>query len=108
MQGDAVPYEPYGGGLSEEQRDDLVDLLNLPRVSIWDDEEELDGGHFTGRGLRYWLDAIGHPSAHAGCCQSCGCCTTCMGGAFFDATVSTVLRELNRHGLLRAPESEDR
>jgi hypothetical protein len=79
--------------------------MGITSVSLWSEEQELDEGHFRNRDVHHWLRALGHgPGSDThGCCQGCGCATTCLAGAFFDATVDTVLRELNRAGLLRKP-----
>lgn len=87
--------------MTEEERLDIWDLLP-DDPAIWADDEELP--HFGHANLRWWLDVLGHPKAHRGCCKACGCCTTCMAGAFHQAVVTTTLRELDRIGALVKPE----
>ncbi|MEU1433999.1 hypothetical protein ABZ438_07860 [Streptomyces sp. NPDC005786] len=86
--------------MTEEERDDLIDQLPADMV-IWNDDEELQ--HFGHANSTWWLDALGHTSkgpAHS-CCAACGCATTCTAGAFHDALISSVVRELDRLGALR-------
>lgn len=66
-----------------------ADWANIP---IWESDEELAEGHFTDRDLTSWLNTLGHAKAHPGCCKSCGCCTTCLASAFFDAVTATAAR----------------
>lgn len=93
--------------LTEEQRDDLSDLIMPKGTPIWSDEEELAAGHFGHTTLAWWADTLGHPSAHPGCCKTCGCATTCLFGAFYNSLVDTVLRELYRVGALVIPAAPD-
>ncbi|MFD9950864.1 hypothetical protein ACFWYW_59100 [Nonomuraea sp. NPDC059023] len=92
--------EAIGRAMTEDERCDLIDLLPDGMV-IWDDESELDAFPW---GLRRWLDVLGHRKKHTACCEACGCATTCMAGAFHDALVSSVVRELDKLGALRQPE----
>lgn len=93
--------------MSEEQRDRIDDLLKMGEKVIWSDDEELE--HFGHATAEWWaVEGFGHPRAHRGCCKTCGCATTCTFWAFFEATVSSTLRELDRLGLLKAPESLER
>lgn len=87
--------------LTQDERLDLIDQLPTD-MTIWDDDQELT--HFADRDYRWWRDALGHPRAHPGCCEICGCATTCLLGAFHDAVVAAVVRELNRLGALRKPK----
>lgn len=92
--------------MDEEQRDRISDLADMEDDSrvIWSDDEELE--HFKHANLEWWLrEALGHPRAHPGCCKTCGCATTCMAAAFFDATVLSTIRRLDELGLLRPPPS---
>ncbi len=89
--------------MTEDERDDLLDRILPKGTPIWADQEELDAGHFQQADLKWWADVLGHPKAHPGCCKQCGCATTCMFGAFYDAAINTVLRELDRIGALRTP-----
>jgi hypothetical protein len=90
--------------MTEEERDDLIDLLPKDMV-VWNDDEELQ--HFGHATARWWLDNLDHPAAgptHS-CCKSCGCGGTCTLGAFHDAMISSVVRELDRMGALKKPEA---
>ena len=88
--------------MTEDERLDLWDLLPED-APIWADEEELPlFGHAN---LHWWLEAVGHPSAHPGCCKTCGCATTCMAGAFYDAVITTTLRRLDAIGALVKPQT---
>lgn len=86
--------------MTEEERDDLTD--QLPKdMTVWGFDDELP--HFQHATLRWWRDNLGHPAAgptHS-CCKTCGCGGTCTLGAFEDALISTVIRELDRLGALR-------
>jgi hypothetical protein len=86
----------------ETLRDRLEDLLPRDMV-IWGDDDELAAFPWT---LRKWLDVLGHEKAHPGCCKACGCATTCMAGAFYTSTVTSVLRELDKLGALCEPTRE--
>ncbi|MFE9855534.1 hypothetical protein [Streptomyces sp. NPDC005780] len=93
--------------MTEGERDDLIDRLPADMV-IWDSDDELQ--HFGHANSTWWLDALGHTSAgpkHS-CCASCGCATTCTAGAFHDALISSVVRELDRLGVLHATEGPTR
>ena len=87
--------------MTEDERLDLLDLLPED-APIWADDEELPtfGARAT---LSWWLDTVGHPKAHPACCKTCGCATTCMAGAFYDAVVMTTIRELDKIGALVKP-----
>lgn len=89
--------------MTEEERYDISDLLPAD-APIWEDEEELP--HFGHATLRWWLDTLGHPKAHRGCCKACGCCTTCMAGAFHQAVVTTTIRQLDAIGALVKPGTD--
>jgi hypothetical protein len=91
--------------LSEEQRDDLRDLILQKGTIIWADEEELDT-FGPGKDLSWWFDTLGHASAHPGCCKACGCCTSCMLSVFYGSVVDTTLRELARIDALRIPPGD--
>lgn len=91
--------------MDEGQRDDLIDLIPRNMV-VWSDEEELE--HFQHATLAWWREVLGHPPCgptHS-CCKTCGCGGSCLLGAFEDALVTTVVRELDRIGALRRPERE--
>lgn len=89
--------------MTEDERNDIADLLPSPASApIWADDEELP--HFSHATLQWWMDRVGHPRAHAGCCMTCGCATTCTALAFYDALVVTVVRELDEIGALKKPE----
>lgn len=87
--------------MTEDERDGLID--QLPKgMPVWGFDEELP--HFQHATLRWWRDNLGHPASgptHA-CCKTCGCGGTCILGAFEDALISTVVRELDRLGVLRS------
>lgn len=89
--------------VTPEQREELADRIDHTEP-IWQDEDELDGigidGPLRDRNLRWWLDNLGHHAAHRGCCATCGCAVTCMASAFWDATVASVIRQLDRMGAL--------
>ncbi|TQS30025.1 hypothetical protein [Microbispora sp. KK1-11] len=84
----------------EEFRDRLFDALP-DQMTIWADDAELE--QFADWDLGKWMHALGHHRVHTACCDRCGCAVTCTGGAFYDAVVSSVLRELDRMGALREP-----
>lgn len=88
--------------MTEEERDDLIDLLPAD-MNIWDPEDELEV--FVGRDREWWANALGHPKAHPGCCRTCGCAAPCFFQVYHDALISTVVRELDRLGALKKPES---
>lgn len=90
--------------MTEEERDDLVDLLPSGMV-IWDDEQELAEGHFTDRDWAWWRDALEHPMAHRSCCKTCGCAVTCTLAYFYTALISSTVRELDRIGALVKPST---
>lgn len=89
---------------TEEERDDLIDLLPKDMI-LWPDDEELSW--FPNRNYDEWRDILGHPRAHRGCCKTCGCAITCTLGAFHDSVISSVVRELARLGALRQPTPAD-
>lgn len=91
-----------GLSMSEEQRDDLIDLLPTG-MRIWDDESEIGHLHSPQGAAQWWHDMLGHTRAHRGCCKACGCATTCLLAAFHDALIATVVRELDRLGVLHQP-----
>lgn len=90
--------------MTEDERLDLIELLPKD-MNVWADDDELDT--FTGRTFTWWMDVLGHPNAHPGCCKTCGCAITCMAAAFHDALVASVLRELDELGALRPPEPKE-
>jgi hypothetical protein len=88
--------------MTEDERDDLIDRLPKDMV-IWDDEDELQ--HFAHANAAWWMDTLNHPRSgptHS-CCKTCGCGGTCTLGAYHDALISSVVRELDRIGALVAP-----
>ena len=91
--------------MNEEERDGIEDLLPKDAV-IWGWEDELR--HVSHASLDWWLDVLGHASASEThrCCKTCGCATTCTAAAFHEATVTSVIRELDKLGLLKKPEKE--
>jgi hypothetical protein len=91
--------------VNEEERDAVADLLPTG-TPLWDFEDEAE--HFAHATLDWWMDQLGHgpQSPTHLCCKSCGCGTTCLAGAFYEATVSTVLREVDKLGLLKKAEEK--
>jgi hypothetical protein len=81
--------------MEEEYRDDIYDNLPLTKMKIWPNDDELE---IFGKDIYEWAELLGHPrhSETHYCCRTCGCATTCIYGLFFDAMVSTVLRELDK------------
>jgi len=61
-------------------------------IPIWADDEELEEGLFLDRDFNSWMNALGHPKAHPGCCRTCGCATTCTARAFGEAVWMTAAR----------------
>lgn len=90
--------------MTEEQRDDLIDLLP-DDMHIWDAEEEIPRGF--GGDFAWWSGHLGHPRSPRGFCTACGRGGTCLASAFHDALVSSVVRELDRLGALRQPATVD-
>jgi hypothetical protein len=91
--------------MNEEERDGIEDLL--PKGgAIWGWEDELH--QFSHATLDWWLGVLGHSSSSEThrCCEKCGCATTCTAAAFYEATVTTVVRELDKLGLLKKPGEE--
>lgn len=88
--------------MSEDERDGLIDLLPSD-ANIWGPDDELE--IFVGRDREWWAAALGHPQAHPGCCKTCGCATTCLFQLYHDSLVATVVRELNKLGALKKPET---
>lgn len=86
--------------MTQEERDAIIELLPED-MNIWEDDSELEA--FPGRTRTWWAEALGHPTAHPGCCKTCGCATTCLHDAHHDALVSTILRELDNLGALKKP-----
>lgn len=89
--------------MSEDDRDDIFDMLKITEMVIWEGDEEL--GHFAHANLKWWMDeCLRHPHADGhGYCHTCGPATTCMAGAFTDSLASSVIRRLDELGLLRTP-----
>lgn len=89
--------------MTEDERDAIID--QLPKdMPVWTFEDELP--HFQHANLRWWRDNLNHPASgpsHS-CCKTCGCGGTCTLGAFEDALITTVVRELDRLGALRNPD----
>jgi hypothetical protein len=69
-----------------------IEEADWSTIPIWADDDELAAGHFLDRNLASWLDALGHPKAHPGCCKFCGCATTCLARAFHEAVLMTAAR----------------
>lgn len=91
--------------VSQREQDFIFDLVPDEMV-IWEDEEELK--HFGHATYEWWRkECLGHPRAHPGCCKTCGCATTCLLGAFHDALISSVIRELSRIGVIRGIGTTD-
>ncbi|MEK9524049.1 hypothetical protein MIU24_32450 [Streptomyces venezuelae] len=84
--------------MTEEQRDGLIDRIPATAV-LWPHDDEL--AWFPNRTYDEWRTILGHPPAHRGCCQTCGCATTCLLGAFYDSVVTSTVRELDRLGALK-------
>ncbi|PRX91936.1 hypothetical protein [Allonocardiopsis opalescens] len=95
-----------GQRLTEEQRDDLIDQLP-DGMTLWGDDSEIAADWFTPYDYEKWLEILGHPRAHPGCCKTCGCATTCVLGTFYDAVVSSVVRELDKLGAIQVPTGKD-
>lgn len=92
--------------LGEDARDRIDDLLDMRSKVLWNYDDELE--HFKHANADWWAtEALNHPRAHRGCCKTCGCATTCMFWAFFEAVVSSTLRELDRAGLLKEMPKRD-
>jgi len=91
--------------VNEEERDAIIDLLP-PDMLIWGWEDEMHA--FSHASLGWWIEALGHGPASAthNCCKNCGCATTCTAAAFHEATVTSVVRELDKLGLLKKPEAK--
>jgi len=89
--------------MNEEKRDAVYDLIPKDMV-VWDSENELE--HFVHADMNWWMDQLGHAakSPTHSCCNRCGCATTCLAGAFAEALISSVIRELDKIGLLKSPE----
>lgn len=88
--------------MTEDERDDLIDMLP-PGMNIWDPDDELED--FSGRDREWWAEALGHPKMHPGCCKTCGCGATCLFQLHHDLLIATVVRELNKLGALKKPET---
>lgn len=88
--------------MTEDERDEVFDLIPGD-MWIWPNEQE--GEHFSHADWEWWRDLLGHPQAHPGCCKTCGCAASCTLSTFYDAMITSVLRELDVRGLLR-PASE--
>ena len=93
--------------MNEEERDGIYDMLPNGMV-IWGFDDELE--HFAHADMRWWLSALDHEQMAEGhpCCKKCGCATTCVAAAFHDSMISTVIRELDKLGLLKRPEKEEK
>lgn len=89
--------------MTEEERDDLIDLLPDDMV-LWPNDGELV--HFPERNYDEWRDILNHPRAHPGCCKTCGCATSCMLSVFYDSVVASVVRELDKLGAIVAPAAD--
>lgn len=87
--------------MTEDERFDIEDLLPKS-YPIWADEEEIPGWAEKFN-YGYWMETLGHPTARRGCCKMCGCATSCSLGVFHEAMVTSVIRELDKLGLLRSP-----
>lgn len=85
--------------LTEDQRDDVFDLVPKDMV-IWGDDEELP--HFGHMRYAQWAESLEHPQRERGGCRRC-IGGTCMANAFYDALVTSVIRELDKIGLLKEP-----
>lgn len=90
--------------MDEEQRDEICDLLPRDMV-IWDFEDEL--GWFANRDVNEWREILGHPYKHRGCCATCGCATSCLFSVFHEAMIGSVIRELDKLGLLLSPPPKE-
>lgn len=88
--------------MTEEERDDLIDRIPTDGMIIWDHDAELDW--FPNRNFDEWREILGHPRSHPGCCKTCGCATSCLLGTFFDAVVSSTIRELDKIGALASTD----
>lgn len=90
--------------MTEDERDDLIDQLPKNMI-LWSDDEELQ--YFPNRTYDEWRQILGHPVAGPThhCCKTCGCGGSCLLGVFYDAVVSSVVRELDRIGALTAAQA---
>ncbi|MEV6580220.1 hypothetical protein AB0M92_18880 [Streptomyces sp. NPDC051582] len=84
--------------MTEEERDALIDQLPTSTMILWPDDEELSW--FPNRNYGEWRNILGHPHAHTACCETCGCAGTCTLGSFYDSVIASVVRELDKLGLL--------
>lgn len=89
--------------MTEDERDDLIDRLPDDMI-LWAVDDELDWWQGDPWTYAKWREVLGHPRAHPGCCRTCGCCTSCTLGVFYDGVVSSVVRELDKLGALRTLE----
>lgn len=86
--------------MTEEERDDIIDLLPKNMI-LWDWDDELET--FSHTNLEWWMKTLGHgmkSDTHT-CCEACGCATTCTARAFYDSVVGSTVRELDKLGLLK-------
>lgn len=93
--------------MTEDERDEICDLLPGDMV-IWGFDDELE--HFAHADMHWWMEALGHERSgeNHSCCKKCGCATTCVAAAFHDSMISSVIRELDKLGLLKRPEMEEK
>lgn len=89
--------------MTEGERDAILDLIPSDMI-VWSDDAEL--GWFPNRNYDEWRNILGHPRAHRGCCGTCGCASTCLLGAFYDAVITSTIRELDKLRLLKPAEGE--
>lgn len=90
--------------MTEEERYIIFDLIPQDMV-IWEDDEELP--YRQGLDWMSWRASLGHPYSGHGFCRTCGCGTTCILLIFKDALIASVIRELDSHGVLRTPGTEE-
>lgn len=117
--------DEYRGGSAESlgpviskqfvDRDAIIDALDaLGPYTIWEDEEEFENTGFDGKKISerdrtWWAKMLGHPvKAHRLQdgrtmlrCETCGVGASCEFDCYTDALIFSVLRQLDRLGVLR-------
>lgn len=95
--------------MDEGQRDEIID--SLPKdMKIVDADDDIPLVPGT---LKSWGGALGHAVGDDRRCEDCGPGITCVFLAFYDSVFSSVVRELDKQGLLvhdliPIPEDEDK
>lgn len=84
--------------MNQNQRWEILD--QLPKsFRVVEDDADLTLVPGT---LESWGEALGHPQGKR-FCQTCGAGGTCSFRAFYDAMVASVVRELDKQGMLSPP-----